>query len=121
MSEQSIFLGKGAMPQHLMLKRANRHGLIAGATGTGKTVSLQILAEGFSAHGVPVFMADVKGVPSMVDRALIRPPSSRLGPASPQERNSVIAQSFCQGKYGQLEDRVSAYEKLQQRAEQAAR
>ncbi len=61
MNEQSIFLGKGAAPQHLMLKRANRHGLIAGATGTGKTVSLQILAEGFSGRGVPVFMADVKG------------------------------------------------------------
>ena len=40
---------------------ANRHGLIAGATGTGKTVTLQILAEGFSKLGVPVFMADVKG------------------------------------------------------------
>ena len=40
---------------------ANRHGLIAGATGTGKTVTLQSLAEGFSALGVPVFMADVKG------------------------------------------------------------
>ena len=57
----SIFLGKGELPQNLLLKRANRHGLIAGATGTGKTVSLQILAEGFSAHGVPVFLADVKG------------------------------------------------------------
>ncbi|MGI9333860.1 MAG: helicase HerA-like domain-containing protein [Gammaproteobacteria bacterium] len=57
----SIFLGKGELPQHLLLKRANRHGLIAGATGTGKTVSLQILAEGFSTHGVPVFLADVKG------------------------------------------------------------
>ena len=40
---------------------ANRHGLITGATGTGKTVSLQTLAENFSNHGVPVFMADVKG------------------------------------------------------------
>ena len=40
---------------------ANRHGLIAGATGTGKTVTLQSLAESFSAQGVPVFMADVKG------------------------------------------------------------
>jgi DNA helicase HerA-like ATPase len=44
-----------------LLKYGNRHGLIAGATGTGKTVTLQILAEGFSAAGVPVFMADVKG------------------------------------------------------------
>ena len=56
-----IFLGRGATAQTLSLKYANRHGLIAGATGTGKTVSLQVLAEGFSAAGVPVFMADVKG------------------------------------------------------------
>lgn len=48
-------------PQSLLLGYANRHGLIAGATGTGKTVSLQILAESFSSAGVPVFMADVKG------------------------------------------------------------
>lgn len=58
---QQLFLGRGAIDQHLSLKLANRHGLIAGATGTGKTVSLQILAEGFSDAGVPVFMADVKG------------------------------------------------------------
>lgn len=58
----SIFIGgaEGAA-QELLLKRANRHGLIAGATGTGKTVTLQILAEGFSNAGVPVFAADVKG------------------------------------------------------------
>jgi len=50
-----------ATPQHLLLKYANRHGLIAGATGTGKTVTLQILAESFSAAGVPVILSDVKG------------------------------------------------------------
>jgi len=62
MADNSIFLGLGGgNPQELLLNRANRHGLIAGATGTGKTVSLQRLAEGFSAAGVPVFMADVKG------------------------------------------------------------
>jgi DNA helicase HerA-like ATPase len=55
--------------QGLDLKYANRHGLIAGATGTGKTVTLQILAEGFSAAGVPVFMADVKGDLSGMARA----------------------------------------------------
>ncbi|HEY5712531.1 MAG TPA: helicase HerA-like domain-containing protein [Allosphingosinicella sp.] len=61
-AEDSIFVGLGGgQPQNLLLKRGNRHGLIAGATGTGKTVTLQGLAEGFSAHGVPVFMADVKG------------------------------------------------------------
>ncbi|GAB5457073.1 MAG: DUF853 domain-containing protein [Henriciella sp.] len=47
--------------QTLLLNRANRHGIVAGATGTGKTVTLQILAEGFSNEGVPVFCADVKG------------------------------------------------------------
>ncbi|WP_230292031.1 helicase HerA-like domain-containing protein [Croceicoccus sp. Ery5] len=59
----SIFIGLGANgeQQWLNLKRANRHGLIAGATGTGKTVTLQGLAESFSARGVPVFVADVKG------------------------------------------------------------
>jgi len=56
-----IFIGKGETDVYLYPKFANRHGLIAGATGTGKTVSLQILAEGFSEIGVPVFMADVKG------------------------------------------------------------
>ncbi|MBM3487066.1 MAG: DUF853 family protein, partial [Alphaproteobacteria bacterium] len=57
----AIFLGKGDPNPYLDLKYANRHGLVAGATGTGKTVTLQTLAEGFSAHGVPVFCADVKG------------------------------------------------------------
>jgi DNA helicase HerA-like ATPase len=53
--------GKRAAVQALDLRYANRHGLVAGATGTGKTVTLQVLAEGFSSAGVPVFMADVKG------------------------------------------------------------
>ena len=61
----SIFIGGGGPEQNeaqaLRLDRASRHGLVAGATGTGKTVTLQILAEGFSSHGVPVFCADVKG------------------------------------------------------------
>ncbi|MDB5690191.1 MAG: hypothetical protein JWL91_2067 [Sphingomonas bacterium] len=58
----SIFIGRGGGgPQCLELRRANRHGLIAGATGTGKTVTLQGIVEGFSAAGVPVFVADVKG------------------------------------------------------------
>lgn len=65
LTEDGIFVGGGdvgyAVPQQLLLKFANRHGLIAGATGTGKTVTLQILAEAFSTAGVPVFMADVKG------------------------------------------------------------
>ncbi|MGI9357620.1 MAG: helicase HerA-like domain-containing protein, partial [Rhizobiaceae bacterium] len=63
-----IYLGTSRKPdnslqhaEYLDLKLANRHGLITGATGTGKTVSLQILTEGFSNAGVPVFCADVKG------------------------------------------------------------
>ncbi len=56
-----IYLGTSVKPEYLDLKLANRHGLITGATGTGKTVSLQILAEGFSKAGVPVFAADIKG------------------------------------------------------------
>ena len=64
--ETSIFIGMGegkdgGIPQNLVLRRANRHGLIAGATGTGKTVTPQTIAESFSARGVPVFVADVKG------------------------------------------------------------
>ena len=58
---QSFFVAAGQLNQYLALSRANRHGLIAGATGTGKTVTLQGLAESFSADGVPVFVADVKG------------------------------------------------------------
>ena len=61
MSTISIGLADNGEKQYLDLARANRHGLIAGATGTGKTVTLQGLAESFSAEGVPVFVADVKG------------------------------------------------------------
>ncbi len=56
-----ILIGKGEKPVHLLARYGNRHGLVAGATGTGKTISLMIMAEGFSRMGVPVFMADVKG------------------------------------------------------------
>src|SRR6516165_10211095 len=56
-----ILVGKGVEPVHLLAKYGNRHGLVAGATGTGKTVSLLVMAEGFSRLGVPVFLADVKG------------------------------------------------------------
>ncbi|MDH4232391.1 MAG: DUF853 domain-containing protein [Nitrospirota bacterium] len=58
---QSFLIAKGETGISLLPKMANRHGLIAGATGTGKTVTLRVLAEQFSAIGVPVFMADVKG------------------------------------------------------------
>ena len=63
--DTGIFIGGGGPDygerQTLNLGYANRHGMIAGATGTGKTITLQILAEGFSAAGVPVFLSDVKG------------------------------------------------------------
>lgn len=59
--DDKVYLGTSTAPEYLTLKYANRHGLITGATGTGKTVSLQIMAEGFSRAGVPVFCADVKG------------------------------------------------------------
>ena len=68
MSEGSIFIGGSRKPddsyqktEELLLKYGNRHGIVTGATGTGKTVTLQILAEGFSDAGVPVFCADIKG------------------------------------------------------------
>ncbi|GAB4514432.1 MAG: DUF853 domain-containing protein [Sulfuricaulis sp.] len=58
---EPLLIAKSKEPIHLLPRMANRHGLIAGATGTGKTVTLQVMAERFSAIGVPVFMADVKG------------------------------------------------------------
>jgi hypothetical protein len=61
MPDEPILVAQSEEATYLLPKMANRHGLIAGATGTGKTVTLQTLAENFSARGVPVFMADVKG------------------------------------------------------------
>jgi DNA helicase HerA-like ATPase len=61
MSGEGVLIGWSDHPELLRLDRANRHGLVAGATGTGKTVTLQILAQGLSDAGVPVFAADVKG------------------------------------------------------------
>src|SRR5437899_6167328 len=60
-TDEKIFIGKGEQPVWLTLGLANRHGLVAGATGTGKTVSLQVMAEGFARAGVPVFASDIKG------------------------------------------------------------
>jgi DNA helicase HerA-like ATPase len=60
-TDRTIFVGKGDKPALLALAFANRHGLVTGATGTGKTVTLQVLAEGLSRAGVPVFAADIKG------------------------------------------------------------
>lgn len=78
-------------PLYMTGKMCNRHGLIAGATGTGKTVSLQVLAETFSQAGVPCFMADMKGDLSGISQA---------------------------GKYDQIVDRESAFEVLLAQSEQ---
>lgn len=61
LEQGKVFLGASGKPEYVQLPFANRHGLITGATGTGKTVSLQIMAEGFSSAGVPVFCSDIKG------------------------------------------------------------
>ncbi len=71
-----ILVGRGERPVQLLAKYGNRHGLVAGATGTGKTISLLVLAEGFSRMGVPVFMADVKG--DVAGLALAGAPSERI-------------------------------------------
>jgi DNA helicase HerA-like ATPase len=60
-TDEKIFIGKGEQTAWLALALANRHGLVTGATGTGKTVTLQVMAEGFAHAGVPVFAADIKG------------------------------------------------------------
>jgi DNA helicase HerA-like ATPase len=69
----SVFLGWSGKPETLLLNRANRHGVVGGATGTGKTVTLQVLAQALSEAGVPVFAADVKG-----DLSGIAMPGDRL-------------------------------------------
>src|SRR4029453_5924245 len=86
----SIFIGAGpggANPQQLELKRANRHGLIAGATGTGKTVTLQGIVEGLSLAGVPCFVADVKGALSGL--ALGGSPTSKIHPIFAQRATEL--------------------------------
>lgn len=60
-SENRLYIAKGSAPVYLVPNMANRHGLIAGATGTGKTITLKVMAESLSAAGVPVFLADIKG------------------------------------------------------------
>lgn len=74
---EPMLIGKGDHPLYLLPKMANRHGLIAGATGTGKTITLQGLAEGFSRIGVPVFLADVKGDLSGISQPGVENPRVR--------------------------------------------
>jgi DNA helicase HerA-like ATPase len=86
----SIFIGSaagGANPQQLELKRANRHGLIAGATGTGKTVTLQGIVEGMSVAGVPCFVADVKG--DLSGLAMAGSPTSKAHPIFAQRATDI--------------------------------
>src|ERR1700741_4356729 len=66
---EKILVGKGVEPAWLTLALANRHGLVTGATGTGKTVTLQVMAQGFARAGVPVFAADIKGDLSGISEA----------------------------------------------------
>ena len=85
-----IFIGceaGGANPQQLELKRANRHGLIAGATGTGKTVTLQGIVEGLSSAGVPCFVADVKG--DLSGLAMAGSPTSKIHPIFQQRATDI--------------------------------
>ncbi len=73
-----ILIGKGDLPVYLLPKMSNRHGLIAGATGTGKTTTLKVMAESFSAMGVPVFLSDVKGdLASLAIQGKDRPESTK--------------------------------------------
>jgi DNA helicase HerA-like ATPase len=69
MPDNGIVVGKSTKYEVLDLKFGNRHGLVTGATGTGKTVTLQVMAEGFAANGVPVFAADIKGDLSGISQA----------------------------------------------------
>ncbi len=95
---------------------ANRHGLIAGATGTGKTVTLQTLAEGFSKLGVPVFMADVKGDLAGMSQAGGGNAKIDARVKKDAERAATIKNSVIYGHYENVVDRESAYEKLKGRA-----
>ena len=80
-----LLIAKGDNPLYLLPGMSNRHGLVAGATGTGKTVTLQVMAESFSRIGVPVFAADVKGDLSGIsqpgsDNPKTAGPGKKIGP-----------------------------------------
>jgi len=81
MQSNRLSLGANPAGEHVALpaQMANRHGLIAGATGTGKTVTLQVLDERFSENGVPVFTADVQGAGEAFLKSMLRSVGSTLG------------------------------------------
>src|SRR5262245_22765926 len=101
MPAAKIFLGRSTQPEHLELKFANRHGLIAGATGTGKTISLQVLAEGFADAGVPVFAADIKGDLSGIAEAGV-PKDNLLARANEVRAHSLVQHGIPDGVLGSL-------------------
>jgi uncharacterized protein len=101
LQDGKIFIGKSVEPEYLDLRVANRHGLITGATGTGKTVTLQVLAEGFSDAGVAVFAADIKGDLSGIavqgeakDFILKRMDVVGIGPYTPKAYPTVLWDVF---------------------------
>ena len=101
-SEKTLYVAHGPNgPINIVGRMANRHGLIAGATGTGKTVSLQVLAETFSQAGVPCFMADMKGDLSGISQAgtmsgFIEKRCAEFGINDPQFQNVEGAYSIAE-------------------------
>lgn len=143
MTLEGMRIGKGEQELFLLPKMANRHGLVTGATGTGKTVTLQVMAESFSRIGVPVFAADVKGdltgvsqpgaaspkLQARIDKLGLGdhvlegspvPPRSRMGLITDPERQAIVQGSLVYGHYEKAVDRHSAYEMLKARAEREA-
>jgi hypothetical protein len=111
LEEGKLYIGTSRNPddsinkgEYLDLKYANRHGLITGATGTGKTVTLQILAESFSNAGVPVFCADVKGDLSGIatqlasTRIFLKSGPRRSGSIPTSSRNFRSSSGICSAK-----------------------
>ena len=97
MPPKPFFIARGIAECNFLPQMANRHGLVAGATGTGKTITLRVLAENFSTLGVPVFLADVKG-----DLAFLKG----------KERTILVEGSELFGAYERTFDRESAFEIL---------
>ena len=102
-----ILVGKGEKPVYLLAKYGNRHGLVAGATGTGKTITLEVLVEGFSRVGVPVFISDVKGDVSGMALAGARTKSFYSGRIKPASRTLLPKQirwffGICTARRGTL-------------------